>query len=119
MLRLRPAAAYDPPADQGDATDDWYAIPVVQSWDANWRSRPILLKNSNVPRSWATCENVDLLERSRIDDRHSGDGQKTPKNIAAHDVGEFFNRIGGGSRMAKPWIAAIRGAIAPNKTLIE
>jgi hypothetical protein len=37
---------------------------------------------------------VDRSERPNFDDRHSADGQKTPKNALPNVVEEFFNRIG-------------------------
>ena len=52
------------------------------------------MNNSNEDDSGVTRVNVDFSEPLRIDDRHSGDGRKTPKNLSAQVVEEFFNSIG-------------------------
>ena len=51
------------------------------------------MNNSNEDDSGVTRVNVDFSEPLRIDDRHSGDGRKTPKNLSAQVVEEFFKAL--------------------------
>src|SRR5574338_192007 len=56
--------------------------------------RPILLKNSTPLPDDAPRGKVGLADRSRIGDRTSGEGEKTPENRPETHDQEFFNRIG-------------------------
>ena len=71
----------------------------VRLWDGRCcvdrlSPQPILLKNSNGRCPQATTENVDLIERPRIADRHSVDVRRPPKRSSEYAAQEFFNRIG-------------------------
>jgi len=70
------------------------------------------LKNSNEEDSGATRVNVDFSEPLRIDDRHSGDGRKTPKKLSAQVVEEFFNSIDGEQPFGGRGSLAVTGPIA-------
>jgi hypothetical protein len=56
--------------------------------------RPIPLKNSDSVPNERSPRKLDLSEQPRIDDRPSGDGLRTPENVAERGVREFFNRVG-------------------------